>query len=530
MKCVFITTMQLIHAMPEENLTSTLPYQITLANGQSWNFCPTDPESFDAVSRLALIMDLNHGQSGQTIYIATNKNKGEYPAIPHPNLPSICILPIGYNEDLKFIQTCNLARFLAFQALPHGGLLIHGALIERDGIGVILAAPGGTGKTTASNRVREPWRSLSDDATIIVKNSTGDYYAHPWPTWSRFFENGPGGRWHVERAVRLKGLFFLNRAEENSVKPLDVPEAIAYLMESVNSMLHPLSRHPKEKKEIEEIYKLELHAVHVLTQFVPVYTLNISLEGPFWEEIDGVLKVGDGEKTLSYEQVSERSTELKAALSGQQIDDNAIPIIYSGPSMNPTLSEPDLLEVVPVKKSELKIGDVICYFSPDKGINVVHRIIRLTKDGYITKGDNNLHPDTQEITYENILGKVKTAWKPHNAREIISGRAGYIHHITLQMKKRTWYQCMRGVHIIKPVLRICKPVIHQRIYKIAPRVVIFQNRRNNISKLFYKSAVIGEYNLRTGSWSIAFPYNLIIDYSQLPRFVPSQSLTSKKGH
>ena len=32
-----------------------------------------------------------------------------------------------------------------------------------------------------------PWRSLCDDATLVVRDASGRYWAHPWPTWSRFY-------------------------------------------------------------------------------------------------------------------------------------------------------------------------------------------------------------------------------------------------------------------------------------------------------------------------------------------------------
>ena len=51
----------------------------------------------------------------------------------------------------------------ARDAQTRGEVLLHGALAEKDGIGVILAAPGGTGKTTASDRLLAPWRSRCDE-------------------------------------------------------------------------------------------------------------------------------------------------------------------------------------------------------------------------------------------------------------------------------------------------------------------------------------------------------------------------------
>jgi SynChlorMet cassette protein ScmC len=58
-----------------------------------------------------------------------------------------------------------------------GGLLIHGALAEWNGKGVILAGKSGVGKSTASARLTPAWRSLSDDATLIVPDGPMRYKA-----------------------------------------------------------------------------------------------------------------------------------------------------------------------------------------------------------------------------------------------------------------------------------------------------------------------------------------------------------------
>ena len=92
---------------------------------------------------------------------------------------------------------------MANSSEKNGGLLVHGALAEWNGIGVILAGPGGVGKTTASKRLPRPWRSLSDDNTLIVKSPDGTYWAHPWPTWSRYRQGDMSGSWDVQAAVKL---------------------------------------------------------------------------------------------------------------------------------------------------------------------------------------------------------------------------------------------------------------------------------------------------------------------------------------
>jgi len=61
----------------------------------------------------------------------------------------------------------------------------------------------------------------------------------------------------------------------------------------------------------------------------------------------------------------------------------------SGTSMEPTLTEGDIL--IGVETNSIEIGDVVIiqdesYF---EGEYVVHRVVEVTKHGYVTQGDNN---------------------------------------------------------------------------------------------------------------------------------------------
>lgn len=55
--------------------------------------------------------------------------------------------------------------------------------------------------------------------------------------------------------------------------------------------------------------------------------------------------------------------------------------------------------------SQLEIGDVIVYESIEDGRLIIHRIIDVLPDGFVTKGDNNQIADTQIITELAYKGK-----------------------------------------------------------------------------------------------------------------------------
>jgi len=77
-------------------------------------------------------------------------------------------------------------------------------------------------------------------------------------------------------------------------------------------------------------------------------------------------------------------------------------ILLFGESMLPTI-EPGSLVIVKIQPN-YDNGDIVAYVNSG-GINIVHRIIEVTQDGYVTQGDNNPSKDAP-IIHENVKGKV----------------------------------------------------------------------------------------------------------------------------
>jgi SynChlorMet cassette protein ScmC len=201
-----------------------------------------------------------------------------------------CVLPPSGADDHLFLQLMKLSGVIAREAQVRGGILLHGALAERDGLGVVLAAPGGTGKTTASGRLPVPWRSLCDDTTLVVRDPRGNYLAHPWPTWSRFLWGGSGGCWDVQHAVPLGGIFLLSRAMEDRVEPVGAGQAVSLLVQSAQQSSQLMS-HGLRKEENRALQLERFNNLCELARVVPAHLLHISLTGGFWKELERALDV-----------------------------------------------------------------------------------------------------------------------------------------------------------------------------------------------------------------------------------------------
>jgi signal peptidase I len=66
-----------------------------------------------------------------------------------------------------------------------------------------------------------------------------------------------------------------------------------------------------------------------------------------------------------------------------------------GHSMLPTLEGGDLVVIQGVSINDIQKGDIIVYngLCSSQGESVIHRVINVTNQGLITKGDNNPEPD-----------------------------------------------------------------------------------------------------------------------------------------
>ena len=85
-----------------------------------------------------------------------------------------------------------------------------------------------------------------------------------------------------------------------------------------------------------------------------------------------------------------------------QLYGNTTYIMLVGNSMKGTIDSGTLTVIQP--EQEYILGDIIGFINED-GRNVVHRIVDITDEGYITKGDNNPKNDPRIIPEENVIGR-----------------------------------------------------------------------------------------------------------------------------
>lgn len=195
------------------------------------------------------------------------------------------------HPDVRFLELNLLSSGMVRYFETLGGALIHGALVERNGYGVILAGPSQIGKTTSCARLPDGWHALSDDATLIVPTSKNTYAANPWPTWSRLMYNGPGGSWDVARGVPLRAMFFLRRGEIDQALRMGEGEAACMLMSSIRQISQIQLSGVVPDTCLRDIYTMQFDNVCAIARRVSNWHLTISPKGRFHEEIDHAVEM-----------------------------------------------------------------------------------------------------------------------------------------------------------------------------------------------------------------------------------------------
>ncbi|RLF66993.1 MAG: signal peptidase I [Thermoplasmata archaeon] len=76
-------------------------------------------------------------------------------------------------------------------------------------------------------------------------------------------------------------------------------------------------------------------------------------------------------------------------------------VVLTG-SMEPTLKVGDIVILRKVTRDEIQIGDIIAYRL--HGNVVIHRVVNITGETIVTKGDANAAPDPWEVSFKDVIG------------------------------------------------------------------------------------------------------------------------------
>jgi len=207
----------------------------------------------------------------------------------HPSIHEIiCEMDLGEDWPVRVHQMRRSLLPVYIDVLLAGGLPVHGALVEINGSGVILAGRSGEGKSTACKRLSPPWRVLGDDLCLVVRDRFGNYRVHPLPTWSALEENGGSGVCRSGSSVPLRAVFFLEQFAEDECRDMKRSTMAISLAASALQVFRSIDfRFPRG--EDTSVKKALYENAASIAMATTSYLLRVSLQGRFWEKIEEVL-------------------------------------------------------------------------------------------------------------------------------------------------------------------------------------------------------------------------------------------------
>lgn len=193
-------------------------------------------------------------------------------------------------------------------------------------------------------------------------------------------------------------------------------------------------------------------------------------------------------------------------------------VVYSGWSMNPTLMEPALIEVIGIPTGEIRKGDVIAFHHPEDTTDVVHRVVDITNEGFRTRGDNNRTIDAYRVAADHIIGLAVAAWNGNRRRIIHGANRGRI--ISWLLLGRIYVFMMAGrlmAGSYRCICRISSPLAQRLLpRRFRPHVIAYPKHVLWRYQLFIGQKLIGRYHAETGKWEIRRLYRLVVDVRKLP--------------
>jgi SynChlorMet cassette protein ScmC len=182
----------------------------------------------------------------------------------------LSILPIYYGAELL------------------GGLPLHSALVKYKDIGLMLAAPKKTGKSTCCNKFPSSWKVLCDEETLVVRDDKKQFMAHPFPTWSCYAAGDDKKTWNTQQNIPVAAIFFLEQSQKDQASPLGQGEAAAFINQTATQVCHRFWNNLPDHEVIARKKRVFKNACE-LAGAIPTFKLGVSLEGRFWEEIKKVI-------------------------------------------------------------------------------------------------------------------------------------------------------------------------------------------------------------------------------------------------
>ena len=166
----------------------------------------------------------------------------------------------------------EFGSLFSYAVLNHHACVLHGVVMEYNGMGILVLASAGTGKTTHTRMWRDHKNALIlNGDRCLCRKKDGVWYAYGMP-WS-----GSSGE-YINRRVPISCIVCLNRGLQNTVQPLSIFDGTIRLMQRIFAPVWPGELQNQAFNYCEELSseipvldfycKPDLESVEVLAQAI----------------------------------------------------------------------------------------------------------------------------------------------------------------------------------------------------------------------------------------------------------------------
>lgn len=284
-------------------------YKLPLADGTVWGLSAAK-SILPWLNELIKIMQLKKASidevNKKVFFLAMNK-KSQHPTQcddwkavkqgtvyriwSHSTIPEIFVeLNPAFidHPEIKIINMWSSLKAIYRYYVDQGAGPAHAAMAEYNGKGILIAAAGGTGKSTCYERLPNPWRPLADDSALIVKDINGAFQIHPMPTWSDHLWSDKFSTFNSAYSVPLNAVFFLEQSDKDAVIPIHKSMAIQKVFACFKQVWENYFDKLDKKSRADMRCRIFNSACDV-AEHIPCYTLQATIDGKFWEEIKKVI-------------------------------------------------------------------------------------------------------------------------------------------------------------------------------------------------------------------------------------------------
>ncbi|MBN1423526.1 S26 family signal peptidase [Candidatus Fermentibacteria bacterium] len=187
-------------------------------------------------------------------------------------------------------------------------------------------------------------------------------------------------------------------------------------------------------------------------------------------------------------------------------------LFYYRRSMTPTFTPGDMLTVTPYGDKKIRPGDVVVFPSPESGDLITHRVVEVTGEGIVTRGDNiQSQIDPWTLGPDDIVGCVVAAERAGKERSVWGGPVGIAYHRIQRRRarldtarRRLLYAVIRTVDLGRWLSGMNASVLLPA--RLRPRVLAVRRPRGTELLLLMGSRAIGRHVPGGHLWSIRYLY------------------------